>query len=369
MKIVLLAGASSTHTIRWANGLDNAGLEVHIITQHSLIDNLADSVNLHLFPFRGILGYFTMVPAVKRLLDKLKPDLVNAHYASGYGTTARLVRFRPWLLSVWGSDVYDFPFKSPLHRWLVCENLLSADALASTSWCMAKHTFSLSRNLTEIFVTPFGVDFNSFLEPINNTCKCVSHKIITIGTVKAMAYEYGIDTLIHAFALATDKLNNFGQANGPFLRLRLVGNGPQMEEYKLLVRRLHLSRNVEFVGRVPHSEVPNELAKLDIFVALSRSESFGVAVIEAGAAGKPVIVSDAGGLREVVLDNQTGIVVPRDNPHAAAEAIIKLVKNETMRLDMGIAAKSHVREKYNWDSCVDRMINLYKQVIYKWKKF
>lgn len=369
LKIVLLANISSIHAVRWANGLDSAGCEVHVITQHQLIDDLADTVNLHFIPFRGVLGYFTMVPIVKKLLNKLKPDLVNAHYASGYGTTARLVRFHPWLLSVWGSDVYDFPLKSPLHRCLVRRNLLSADALASTSRCMAKHTFSLSRNLTEIFITPFGVDIDSFYKFTNIINKDVSDKAITIGTVKAMAYKYGIDTLIQAFALAKAKINNFDFDNAPSLKLRLVGSGPLIEEYKLLVGRLNLSRSVEFVGHVPHTEVPNELAKLDIFLALSRSESFGVAVIEAGAAGKPVIVSDAGGLPEVVVDSQTGIVVPRNNPHAAAEAIIKLVKNRTMRVDMGIAAKNHVREKYNWDVCVARMINLYKLVTYKYKRF
>src|SRR5699024_6321216 len=105
------------------------------------------------------------------------------------------------------------------------------------------------------------------------------------------------------------------------LELRLVGNGPQQEEYQQLSAKLGLGSKVYFVGRVPHQDVPNELAKLDVYVALSRldSESFGVAIIEAGAARRPVVVSDAGGLPEVTLDGITGLVVPRENPQAAAD--------------------------------------------------
>ena len=69
---------------------------------------------------------------------------------------------------------------------------------------------------------------------------------------------------------------------------------------------------------MPHTSVPQELARLDIYVALSRmdSESFGVAIIEAGVAGRPVVVSDAGGLPEVTIDGVTGLVVPREDPSA-----------------------------------------------------
>ena len=90
MKIALLSGASSIHTIRWANGLAEAGHEVHVISQQAQLEPMDSRVQVHCFPFRGILGYFTMVPAVKKLLAKIKPDSVNAHSASGSGTPARL---------------------------------------------------------------------------------------------------------------------------------------------------------------------------------------------------------------------------------------------------------------------------------------
>src|SRR5690554_1384949 len=162
MKIILMSAASSIHTIRWANGLSEAGHEVHVISQHPVEDSFDPAVVVHLLPFRGALGYFTIVPAVRKLLKEIQPDIVNAHYASGYGTTARLVDYRPWVLSVWGSDVYDFPHKSFVHKWLVKKNLLGADAIASTSRCMAEETRSLVPKLGDIDITPFGVDMESY---------------------------------------------------------------------------------------------------------------------------------------------------------------------------------------------------------------
>src|SRR5699024_10345651 len=120
---------------------------------------------------------------------------------------------------------------------------------------------------------------------------------------------------------------------------------------------LNLSNKIEFVGRVPHDRVPSILAEMDIFVALSRldSESFGVAVLEASAAGWPVVVSEAGGLPEVTVEGKTGLIVERENANAAASAIEQLINNPVKRLEMGIAGKQHVTEKYNWSNCIIQM--------------
>lgn len=363
MKIALLSGASSIHTIRWANGLNAAGHEVHVISQHESRDRLDKGVTLHQFSFRGTLGYFIMVPAVKKLLKELQPNIVNAHYASGYATTARLAGHRPWLLSVWGSDVYDFPYKSRLHKWLVKGNLLAADAVASTSNCMAVQTRSLAPGLGAIAITPFGVDMSAYeaIEP----AAAQARQPLIIGTVKTMASKYGIDTLIEAFALLLKQLGEKHPDLPVNIQLRLVGGGPQTEAYKALATQLGIAEKVKFIGHVPHEQVPQELAKLDIYVALSRldSESFGVAIIEASAAGRPVVVSDAGGLPEVTLHNKTGLVVPRENPQAAADAIQRLVLDRLLRFRFGLAGKQHVAKNYSWPACVQKMLDVFHQVI------
>lgn len=362
MKIVLLSGASSIHTIRWANGLSGAGNDVHVISQQPQVERFGAGVKVHSFPQRGVLGYFTMVLAVRRLLREINPDIVNAHYASGYGTTARLVGFRPWVLSVWGSDIYDFPYKSPMHKWLVRKNCLAADQVASTSHCMAEQTRRVVPGLGKISITPFGVDMEAFkgIRPVGGD----SHGLpIVIGTVKSMAPKYGVDTLIKAFSIVHQRLTQEQDTVADHLRLRLVGDGPQSDELKGLARQVGVGEITTFTGRVPYRDVPQELTKLDIYVALSRLESFGVAIIEAGAAGRPVVVSDAGGLPEVVIDGGTGIVVPRDDPDAAADAIVRLVRDPELRHRMGATAQEHVERQYSWQACLETMQQVYLDTI------
>lgn len=360
MKIVLLSGASSIHTVRWADGLSAVGHEVHVISQHPVADSFSAGVTVHEFPYRGIVGYFTMVGPVRELLGQLKPDIVNAHYASGYGTTARLVNYHPWIMSVWGSDVYDFPHKSPLHKWLVTANLKAADAVASTSWCMAARTQALVPGLDDISVTPFGVDMTAYADTAHAAARDPDR--ITIGTVKTLAPKYGVDTLIEAFSIVVGEMEQKDPKIANKLFLRLVGGGPQTRELQMLAEKLKIADRVSFVGQIPHKEVPQELGKLDVYVALSRldSESFGVAIIEAGAAGLPVVVSDAGGLPEVTVHGKTGLVVPRDNPRAAATAMISLIEDQELRERMGRAGREHVQSHYSWPVCIETMLHVYQ---------
>ncbi|MDV6316111.1 glycosyltransferase [Idiomarina sp. HP20-50] len=366
MRIALLAAASSIHTARWANGLSDQGHEVHVISQHPVKELFANSVAMHLLPVRGTLGYFTMSSSVRNLLEKIRPDIVNAHYASGYGTTARLVNYSPWVLSVWGSDVYDFPHKSFLHKWLVRKNLLAADQVASTSRCMAEQTRKLAPELTNIEITPFGVSLEAFedIQPISNDAK----NRLVIGTIKSMKDVYGIDILIEAYANLVKRFQSRTDLSFLQLELRLVGEGEKMSELKALGESLGVSDSVHFIGRVPHSQVPFELEKLDIFAALSRSESFGVAILEAGAAGRPVVVSNVGGLPEVTIDGITGSVVPSEDPKAAADALEKMVLDGKLRQQMGLEAQKHVKENYSWEACVHNMLTVYDKTINEFRK-
>lgn len=364
MKIVLLSAGSSIHTIRWANGLSDAGLDIHLITQHAPQEPLNSNVTLHLVPNRGMLGYFLMVPAVKKIIREIQPDLVNAHYASGYATTATFLNFHPWILSVWGSDVYSFPYKSKLHKRWVVRNLKSADTIASTSYAMAKQTQLVEPLIKEITITPFGVDLSLYksLKPVASTNDVDE---IVIGTVKTMSNTYGIDLLIKSFAKLKLKIEEKAPQLAKKLKLRLVGGGDQLEEYQQLAKRLNISEYTCFVGRVAHETVPLELEKLDIYVALSRVESFGVAIIEAGAAQRCVVVSNVGGLPEVVVHGETGIVVPSEDIEAATEALEKLVLNPELRAIMGIKAKQYVAQEYSWAVSIQKMKDLYKNTIAK----
>ena len=149
------------------------------------------------------------------------------------------------------------------------------------------------------------------------------------------------------------------------LRLLIVGGGRDRSSLELLADSLDISKVTEFTGAVPHAAVPDYLNRLDIYVAASRldSESFGVAVLEASASSLPVIVTDVGGLPEVVEDGVTGRIVPRDAPHALAKAIEELILNEGLRKSMGLSGLHRVLERYSWKDSVSKMEEIYEKVI------
>ncbi|EKT4485823.1 glycosyltransferase [Shewanella algae] len=356
MKIVLLAPANSIHSIRWANGLAERGHSIYLVSAHTTNAKFHKNVNLHILENLAPAGYITAFVELKNLLAQIAPDILNAHYATGYGLLARLTRFKPLILSVWGSDVYDFPQKSIFHRALLRGNLKSATALASTSHCMLKETCK-TYNHSNAFITPFGVDHTLFTPEVPGY---VSDERVVVGTVKNLSYKYGIDILIQAFSKVFYKL---GEPN--WLYLEICGGGESLDELRRLVSKLGIEKQVEFIGNVQYENVPNYIARFDIFVALSRlnSESFGVAIVEANACGKPVVVSDADGPKEVTLDGVTGYVVAKGSVDEAAEKMELLINNKSLRKEMGEAARKHVLEQYTWDKSVDIMLESYKQTI------
>ncbi len=367
MRIALLGPANSIHLQRWAAALVARGHAVSVVSQQrverSLLPQQADVCWL---PRAGQWGYFSNAWALRRHLAAWRPDLLNVHYASGYGTTGALAAFSPTLLSVWGSDVYDFPYESAIKGWLLRKVLRRATAVASTSHAMADQVRRLTPERRRIAITPFGVDLVRFAAyPSARGPRGAPGRRgpFTIGIVKSLAPKYGVDLLLRAFAgLCADAEV---QAAQPECRLLIVGNGPQRGELVQLAAQLGVSDRTQFVGAVAHAEVPHWLRQLDIYAAPSRldSESFGVAVIEAGACGLPVVVSDAGGLPEVVVDGKTGLVVPRDDVPALQAALKRLVLDADLRARFGAAGRAHVESEYEWGCCVEMMERCYADTV------
>ena len=114
---------------------------------------------------------------------------------------------------------------------------------------------------------------------------------------------------------------------------------------------------------MPHADVPDWLNRFDIYAAPSRLESFGVAVIEASACAVPVVVTDVGGLPEVVIADRTGLIVPREDVPALQAALKRLVLDARLREELGREGRRHVAETYEWERCVDRMERCYERTV------
>jgi glycosyltransferase involved in cell wall biosynthesis len=362
MRICFLASASSIHTVRWVNAMVERGHDVHLITMHKPDkDKIDNRVNVYVLPFSSPIGYYLNVFRVRKLLKHIKPDILNTHYASGYGTLSRLVKFEPTLLSVWGSDVFDFPYQSKMNKKILTKNLNAATQIASTSFVMKKQIEKFVSPRLPIEVTPFGVDMNLFK---TGQIKNEQSEEITIGIVKSLEECYGVEYLIRATAVLIKKLERNQLDNeAKKVRLLIVGEGSLRDQLQNIARELGISHITTFIGAVPNTQVPHYLNKMDIFCLPSLQESFGVAAVEASACELPLVVSNVGGLPEVVKDGETGFVVEPKNIEKLADRLYDLVINPELRLKMGKNGRHFVSSFYNWEDNVTKMENVYNDLV------
>lgn len=136
----------------------------------------------------------------------------------------------------------------------------------------------------------------------------------------------------------------------PKVEFLIVGHGPLREELEDLSNELGLSDKVVFAGG--RRDIPQIMFSLDILVLSSLEEGLGNVLLEAMASGKPVVATKVGGVPEIVLDGETGILVPSKNPDALAQAILKLLMNPALAKEMGRAGRRRVKKYFT----IDRMV-------------
>lgn len=367
IKILFLSDANSPHTIHWANSIMTSGHSIGIFCLHKIDSTLySDFKNIKLYSLNvsrdlqstaednfSKLIYLKAVQKVKRIIGEFKPDIVHAHYASSYGLIGALSGFHPYIISMWGSDIFRFPNYSFLHKTVLKFNLSKADKLLSTSFIMSSEAKKYT--MKDIIVTPFGVDLNRFKPKTVNSIFVDTD--IVIGTIKTLEKIYGIEYLIRAFKIVKTKLPD------KQIKLLLVGEGTQRKVLENLAIELNLLDDIVFTGYISHDEVENYHNMLDIYVAVSIQESFGVAVLEASACGKPVIVSNVGGLPEVVDNGKTGIIVEKENPDELANALIILITNSELKNEMGKNGRMKVSKEYNWQNSLKMMLSIYNECL------
>lgn len=341
MKIAFISSGSSIHVKKIANYLAKKhDITLFTLPNHNkLIQDFDSRVKIVKLPFAGKKGYYLNVFYLKKKLKKEKFDLINCHYASGYGTMARLANIHPVSLAVFGSDVYDFPYRSKFNMKQLIRNLDFADVITSTSYVMADKIREYYKKDKEIYITPFGVNLNLFCP--RNVQK---DEIFEFGIVKKIEYTYGIDILIKAY-------QNFRE-NMPDSNTRLViyGRGSAVDDFKKLVEDLNIQDHVHFKGFIDNELVPEAFSKMDVACFPSRRDSFGVAAVEAMACGVPVIASDASGFTEVMDDGKTGTIVPKDDIDSLAKAMQTMYSMKPKdRIQMGKNGIDRVAQLYNFE--------------------
>ena len=173
-----------------------------------------------------------------------------------------------------------------------------------------------------------------------------------VGTVTRFYPQKDPSTLVAAMARVLDTV--------PAARLVVVGDGPLRPEVEALVARLGIASQVTLLGWC--DRVAQVLPAFDVFVSTGRWEGLPRAVVEAAAAGVPVVATDVGGTREVVVDGETGLLVPPADPDRLARALTRLLTTPELRLRLRRAAAAAVAE-FDAEVMIERLESLYEALL------
>lgn len=173
-----------------------------------------------------------------------------------------------------------------------------------------------------------------------------------VGTIANLSHDKDIDTVLQSFKAL--------HADLPNARLVVAGDGPRADEARRMVSHLGLKQAVAFLGF--RTDIPKILAALDIFVFSTHTEGFGLAVLEAMAAGLPVVVSRVGGLQEIVEHEQNGLLVAPGDSAALCAAVRRLIDDASLREALIEGGRRSVYEEFSLARMCESYRDLYRSV-------
>ncbi len=352
-KICFLADAHSIHTRKWVQYFSKLHNEIHIVSMRET-DYVYDSnVHVHVLKSKSEnkLSYLLLIKSVRKLVKQINPHILHSHYATSYGLYGRMCSFHPFIISVWGSDVYEFPKGNKIKELLLKYILKGADKVCSTSHNMAEETKKYYNK--EIIITPFGVDLDKF--------KCnipiLSSNNITIGVMKGLEKVYGLNYLIEGFSQLIREYRGTKE-----LRLLIVGDGTQRTELEHLAKKLGISSRIVFTGNIDNEKIPEYINKMDIVCLPSLSESFGVSAVEACACGRPILATEVGGLKEIIFDNYNGFVIQQKSSEDIKLKLMRIIEDERRMKEFSENARVLAEDKYNWFHNAKIMSDIYETI-------
>jgi glycogen synthase len=175
--------------------------------------------------------------------------------------------------------------------------------------------------------------------------------------VGRIVYEKGLHVLLDAWPLVTAQTE---------ARLVIAGTGEQLGPLKAQAQALGIEKSVTFAGFIANEDRDRLYHAADLAIFPSLYEPFGIVALEALANACPLVVSDAGGLAEVVQDGVTGLVVPKENAGALADAMIAALARPDMARARAAAALREIRDYYTWPRIAASTVEVYQRVMDEW---
>jgi phosphatidylinositol alpha-mannosyltransferase len=317
-------------------------------------------------PTSGSIARLTISPwlskRVKAVLEKEKFDIIHLHEplmpmlcttVLRLSQTANIGTFHA------SSGNPGYNFARPLSTWLLkrwFRKLHGKIAVSQPAMEFANSYFAGYYN-----IIPNGVDIEHFSPDVSPIEKFRDGKL-NILFVSRLEKRKGLNYLLEAFKQVKREI--------PKSRLIVVGPGTRLRrKYEKEVKRSGL-KDVVFAGLVPYEKLPRYYKTADVFCAPATGwESFGIILLEAMAAGKPVVASNIDGYARVVAHNVEGLLVPPGDKETLAQALISLLTDESLRREMGARGRVKALE-YSWERIAQNVLQYYIRVLSEppWRK-
>ena len=354
-------GGVTAHVAQLARALGRSGHEVQVLAPHSPSRDFQDSDLLVPFgrsvplPSGGSTARVTLswwlYPKIRALLKKEQFDIIHLHEP--------MVPILPLCVLEFSKSVNVGTFHasySRQHLYRAFQPIIKrlqkrlhgsiADSPSARRY--VNNTFP-----GEYEIIPNGIDYKHFSANVAPLPQYQDGKL-NILFVGRLEKRKGLRYLLEAYSMLKCEMPN--------TRLIVVGPGnPDKESYRILSS--HGLRDVEFAGRVSYDELPRYYATADIFCSpATGGESFGIVLLEAMSAGKPVVASDIEGFRGIMTDGEQGLLVPKKDTGALANALGRLARDPELRSKLG-GQGSRSAEDYRWEVVAGRVEEYYNRCI------
>lgn len=359
---ILFIGDIRSEKIRlWAKFIRDSGYELEFLStsKGELSDiNVQHFVNTDTYEgtSSGLFGNVRKFWTGWDVIHKQKYDLVHVHSPFNRSLCWHAAKHPTCIASIWEDiDLLPVPNQdeSTISGWL-------SGFLSNVSLITFAHR-GLENQVLKVIpqfkrkeILPTGIDVERFGELPRIGAEPGFVRFCYVG---ALMESNGTDLAIKAF----DKIAD----SRPNTLLTIVGTGDEnyTNYLKKLVRQVGLYQRVHFTGRVTDSEFDAILKRSDIFLFPFRKNGFGLKLLSAMAAGLPVITSQEEGVSDLVIDNVTGLTVPKDDEVALANAMSRIAPDESMIQRLGKNARDLAIKVYSFDLHAERMLSLYEELI------
>lgn len=317
----------------------------------------------HNHPFRAWSSFLYRLPhrcrMLRKLIRKYRIAVINPHYP-GLASLPFVILKRTRLfngkiiLSFHQSDILSALSTKGAERRLWRILLQGADRIVVVSDDSAAKILKLDSSIAEKLATiPNGVDLTLFSSGSSGAAvpSPGPQEEKTIVSVGKFIPLKGHDALVRAFSRSLEAVPN--------ARLTIIGgDGPELEPLRHLIHSLGLTDKIRICKDVPHEEIPALLSQAQLFVLASRQEGHPLAVVEAGAAGLPIVCTQGAWSRELISDGVTGRLVALGDERALASAMADLLIHPREAQQMALRFHDYVRENLTWEQAYKKYVQL-----------